>query len=178
MSYTPAWPNSQFAKPLLNQIIALVQRDQSSAIALVNPSLAPIGEFHKGPGLRTSLPWMGVALDGLAFAADVLGTRQSRCRVALALDVGQYDQEMAHDNAQDYARVLDMVLTTASPSDWETPLAIAQETVPGGMTAPNASGSVKEVFVESHQYAVVTLEEIQAPILRVTLNLEFTLEET
>jgi hypothetical protein len=178
MSYAPAWPNSQFAKPLLNQIIALVQRDQASAIAIVNPSLAPINEFHKGPGLRTALPWLTVAVDGLTFAADVLGTRQSRSRIALTLDVGQYDQEMAQDNAQDYARVLDMVLTTASGGDWETPLTISQETVPGGMTTPNARGSVKEVFVESHHYAVVTLEEIETPLLRVTLGLEFTLEET
>jgi hypothetical protein len=178
MSYTPAWPNSQFAKPLLNQIIALIQRDQGSAIAIVSPALAPINELHKGPGLRTALPWLTLAVDSLTFAADVLGTRQSVSRIALTLDVGQYDQEMAQDNAQDYARMLDMVITSASETDWETPLAISQETVPGGVTTPNASGSIKEVFVESHHYGVVTLDEIQSPVLRVTLNLEFTLEET
>jgi hypothetical protein len=177
MVYLPAWPNSQFAKPLLNQIIALIQRDQGSAIALVNPSLAPINEFHKGPGLRTALPWLTVAVESLTFAPDVLGTRQSRPRVALTLDAGLYDQEMALDTAQDYARALDVIVTTASEADWETPLAIAYEAVPGGLTTPNASGSVKEVFVESHHYGVVTLDEIQTPLMRVTLNLEFTLEE-
>jgi len=178
MSYTPAWPDSFFAKPLLNQIIALIQRDQGSAIAIVNPALVPINEFHKGPGLRTALPWLTVAADSVTFAADELGTRQSRSRIALALDVGQYDQEMAQDNAQDYARVLDMVVTTASETDWETPLPISQETVPGGMTTPSASGSIKEVLVESHHYGIVTADEIQTPLLRVTLNLEFALEET
>jgi hypothetical protein len=178
MGYTPAWPNSLFAKPLLNQIIALIQRDQGSAIAIVNPALAPINEFHKGPGLRTALPWLTLAVDSLTFAPDVLGTRQSFSRIALTLDTGQYDQEMAQDNAQDYARMLDMVITSASESDWETPLAITQETVPAGVTTPNASGSIKEVFVESHHYSVVTVDEIQTPVLRVTLNLEFTLEET
>jgi hypothetical protein len=178
MSYTPVWPNSLFAKPLLNQIIALIQRDQGSAIAIVNPSLAPINEFHKGPGMHTALPWLTLAVDSLTFAADVLGTRQSLSRIALTLDAGQYDQEMTQDNAQDYTRVLDMVITSASESDWETPLAISEETVPGGMTTPSASGSIKEVFVESHHYGVVTLDEIQTPVLRVTLNLEITLEET
>lgn len=177
MSYTPDW-NALFAKPLLNQCIALIQRDQASAIAIVNPALGLIGEFHKGPGLRTALPWLTVSLDGVEFSEDVLGTRQSRPRIALVLDVGQFDQEMAQDNAQDYARVLDVVMTTASESDWETPLPITQETVPTGMTSPNAAGSVKEVFVASHRYGVVTLDEIQTPVLRVTLNLDFVLEET
>lgn len=177
MSYTPAW-KATFAKPLLNQCIALIQRDQSSAIAIVNASLAPIGEFHKGPGLRTALPWLTLSLDGLEFSEDVLGTRQSRPRIALVLDSGQFDQEMAQDNAQDYARVLDMVVTTASESDWETPLPITHETVPTGMTSPNAAGSVKEVFVASHRYGIATLDEIRTPVLRVTLNLDFVLEET
>lgn len=178
MSYIPAWPNSRFAKPLLNQIIALVQRDQDSAIAVVNPALAPISEFHNGPGLRTALPWLTVAAESVTFATDELGTRQSRSRIVLTLDVGQYDQEMAHDNAQDYARVLDMVITTASESDWETPLPISLETVSVGLTTPSASGSVKEVLIESHRYGTATVEEIQIPLLRVTLNLEFALEET
>ncbi|HEV3278299.1 MAG TPA: hypothetical protein VG860_15885 [Terriglobia bacterium] len=177
MAYTPAW-NALFAKPLLNQCIALIQRDQAAAIAIVNPALLPIAEFHKGPGLRTALPWLTVSLDGFEFDEDVLGTRQSRPRIALTLDAGQFDQEMAQDNAQDYARVLDMVITTASETDWETPLAISQETVPSGITSPNAAGTIKEIFVASHRYGAATLDEIQAPVLRVTLNLDFVLEET
>lgn len=177
MAYTPRW-SALFAKPLLNQCIALIQRDQGAAIGVINPALAPINEFHKGPGLRTAFPWLTLAVDGLTFAEDVLGTRGSRPRIALTLDVGQFDQEIAQDNAQDYARMLDMVLTTASESDWETPLPISHETVPGGVTSPGATGSVKEVHVESHRYGVVALDEVQTPVLRATLNLEFALEET
>lgn len=177
MGYTPAF-NALFAKPLLNQLVAIIQRDQAAAIAVVNPSLSPINEFHKGPGLRTAFPWLTLASDSVAFAPDVAGTRQSRSRVSLALDVGQFDQEMAQDDAQDYARVLDMIVTTAASTDWESPLPIVHETVQGGFTKPAAPGSVKEVFVESHNYGVVTLQQIDAPVLRVTLNLQFQLEET
>jgi len=176
MAYTPQW-NALFAKPVLNQAIAIIQRDQGAALAIVNPALSPINEFHKGPGLRTAFPWLTLSLDGLTFAEDVQGTRQSRPRIALVLDVGQFDQELAQDNAQDYTRMLDMVITTASGADWETPLPISQETVLSGMTSPNASGSVKEVYVESHRYSLVTLEAIQTPVLRATLNLEFVLDE-
>lgn len=184
MAYTPAY-NALFAKPLLNQLIAVIQRDQAAAIAIVNQSLAPISEFHKGPGLRTAFPWLTVGLDDLSFAEEALGTRRYRALVALTLDVGQFDQEWAEDNAQDYARMLDMVITSADlppqnpgpGSSWEASLPITQETVPSGTTTPNASGTVKEVLVESHRYGLVTLDEIQTPVLRVTLNVKFMLEE-
>jgi hypothetical protein len=179
MPYTPAY-NATFAKPLLNQLIAIIQRDQAAAIAVVNSGLAPIKEFHKGPGQRTAFPWLTLAVDGTAFDREGAQTftRLSRSRVSLALDVGQFDQELAQDNAQDYARVLDVVITTAAPSDWQTALPITHETVPSGTTQPPAASAVKDVFVESHSYGIVTLEAIQAPALRVTLGVLFELEET
>jgi hypothetical protein len=177
MTYTPAW-NALFAKPLLNQLIAIIQRDQESAIGIVNSALNPINEFHKGSGLRTAFPWLTVALEELTFVENDLGTRQSHSRIGLVLDTGQFDQEMAQDNAQDYAHVLDIVVTSASENDWWTPLPILQETVPSGITTPNVQGSVKEVNVAAHQYGLVTLEEIQTPVMRVTVTVEFELEET
>ncbi len=177
MSYTPAW-NATFAKPLLNQLIAIIQRDQASAMGIVNPQLAPIGEFHKGPAARTAFPWLTLAADSIAFDHEAVGTRKSAARCSLTLDVGQFDQEMAQDNAQDYARVLDTIITSATSSDFETALPIVHETAPGGTTTPPATGSVKEVFVDSHSYGPVTLSGIDVPVLRVTLALQFQLEET
>jgi len=178
MPFTLAY-NALFAKPLLNQCIAIIQRDQAAAISIVNSALAPINEFHKGPGIRTALPWLTLVVDSTAFdrAAEVF-TRHHTSRVSLALDVGQFDQEMAQDNAQDYARVLDVVITTASTADWQTVLPITHETVPSGTTTPPAAGAVKEVFVESHAYGLVNLPTIDAPVLRVTLAIRFELEET
>jgi hypothetical protein len=178
MPYTPAY-NALFAKPLLNQAIAIIQRDQASAVAIVNSSLQPINEFHKGPGLRTAFPWLTLSVNGIAFDEEAYPyTRSQQVEIDLTLDAGQFDQEVAQDTAQDYGRVLDMILTTASSADWVTPLPIQQETVPGGVTSPGVTGSVKEVFVASHHYSLVTVQEIQAPVLRVTLALRFRLEET
>lgn len=182
MPYTPAY-NAIFAKPLLNQCIAIIQRDQgnsgSGAIAVVNPSLAPIAEFHKGPGLRTAFPWLTLAVDRVTFDREAQTfTRRQQARVSLALDVGQFDQEKAQDNAQDYAHMLDVVMTTATTADWETALPISHETVPSGTTTPPAAGTVKEAFVESHSYGLVTAQAIEIPLLRVTLSLIFELEET
>jgi hypothetical protein len=177
MSFIPAF-NATFAKPLLNQLIAIIQRDQDAVIQVVNPALAPINEFHKGPGIRTAFPWLNLAADSTKFDALASDVRKSLARVTLALDVGQFDQDLAQDNGQDYARVLDIVITTAPLSDYTAPLGISHETVPAGTTTPPAPGSVKEVFVESHEYSLATLNEVQVPVLRATIQVLFYLEET
>lgn len=177
MPLVPAW-SATFAKRLLNQLIAIIQRDQAAAIGVVNSALSPINEFHKGPALRTAFPWLTLAADSTAFDPQSPHTRRSQTRIALALDVGQFDQEMAQDNAQDYARVLDVIVTTATSSDWETALPITHETVPSGATTPPQAGSVKNVFLESHNYGLVTAQGIEIPVLRVTLSILFELEET
>ena len=115
-------------------------------------------------------------------AGDDKGTRHHEVRIKLALDTGQYDQEMAQEDAQDYARLLDMIITSAGPwpalSDWTTALAIQHETVPSGTTVPNAAGTVNDVFVESHIPGQVSVPEVDVPVMRVTLTVLFELEET
>ena len=189
-----AWQNAynaQFAKPLVNQIIAIIQRDQASALAVVNAAravdgnqpLVPIAEFHKGPGPRTAWPWLFLEIGPTNFErGDDKGTRHHEVHINLALDTGQYDQETAQEDAQDYARLLDMIITSAGPwpslSDWTTALPIQHETVPSGTTVPNASGTVNDVFVESHIPGKVSMPEVDVPVMRVTLTVLFELEET
>jgi hypothetical protein len=177
MGYTPTFPNALYAKPLLNQTVAIIQRDQASAIAIVNPEMQPISEFHKGPGLRTAFPWLVLALTGERFNPDATLLRDSMATIALALDVATFDQEWAQERASDYARLLDMIVMSAGPQDWETSLPITLETVPSGMTTPNAAGSVKEVFVAAHSFSLVTTPQIETPVLRVTLSVVFHLSE-
>jgi hypothetical protein len=189
MSWTQAY-NAQFAKPLVNQLIAIIQRDQSSALAVVNAArakdgnlpLAPIAEFHKGPGARTGWPWLSLEIGPTNFEhGDDKGTRHHEVRINLALDTGQYDQEMAQEDSQDYARLLDMIITSAGPwpslCDWITALPIQHETVPSGTTVPNASGTVNDVFVESHVPGKISVEGIDVPVMRITLTVLFELEE-
>ena len=187
MAYIAAY-SALFVKPLLNQLIAVIQRDQAGAIAIVNSSLKPIAEFHKGPGVRTAFPWLTVAVEGVAFDEEVpsypsSGPRRWDARVSLSLDVGHFDQEMAQDNAQDYARVLDMIITSADLngtgpySSWLTALPIVHETMPSGVTTPNAPGSFKEVFVASQHYSLTSCADIEVPVLTVTTIVMFRLQE-
>lgn len=177
MAYVPVW-SATFSKPLLNQTIAIIQRDQISAISLFNPSLPAINEFHKGPGLRTAFPWLTLSADQTEFDASSPWTRAWHTTLALTLDTGQFDQELTQDNAQDYARILDMIVTTATGANWTTPLPIVHETVPSGVTTPPEAGSVKEVFVASHRYSLTSQAGIDVPVMRVGVSVVFRLQET
>jgi hypothetical protein len=190
MTWTPAY-QAQFAKPLVNQLFAIIQRDQTVALAVINTAraadgnqpLCPITEFHKGPGPRAGWPWLSAEIGPTNFErGEDKGTRHYSVRINLALDTGQYDQEMAQEDTQDYARLLDMIITSAGPwpslSDWTTPLPIQHGTVPSGKTAPNIAGTVNDVFVESHVPAKVSVPEVDMPVMRVTLTVLFELEET
>jgi hypothetical protein len=189
MSWNPAY-QARFAKPLVNQLIALIQRDQVSALAVINaaravqgnPPLCPITEFHKGPWEARAWPWLYLGIGTTTFNRNSDKTvRESECRITLALDVGQYDQEMAQEDAQDYARLLDMVITSAGPwpslSDWTAALAIHHETVPYAVTTAPPAGTVNDVFVESHIPSQVSLHGGEAPIMRISLTVLFELEE-
>jgi len=190
MSWIQAY-NAQFGKPLVNQLIAIIQRDQTSALSVINARrtadgnqpLSALAEFHKGPGTRTGWPWLYLEIGPTNFNRDDdKATRHHVVRINLTLDTGQYDQEMAQEDAQDYARMLDMIITSAGPwpslGDWTTPLPIQHETVPSGMTAPNVGGTVNEVFMESHVPGQVSLAGIDVPVMRITLTVLFELEET
>ncbi len=72
--------NAKFAKPVLNQIIAIIQRDQQAVIASVNattypflPDVVPIMEFHKGPGERTAFPWLTLSVGDIRFDEEAVG---------------------------------------------------------------------------------------------------------
>jgi len=190
MSWTQAY-NAQFAKPLVNQLIAIIQRDQTAALAVINTAravdgnqpLAAIAEFHKGPGVRTSWPWLSLEIGPTTFVRDDdKAARHHQVRISLTLETGQYDQELAQEDAQDYLRLLDMIITSAGPwpslCDWTAPLPIQHESVPSGTTVPNTIGSVNDVFVESHVPGQAAVAGIEVPVMRVTLAVLFELEET
>ena len=167
---------------MLNQTIAVIQMYQVAAINAVNPNLAPIQEFHKGPKWRTAFPWMTFAYEGTEFDESSQETRKQSLIEVVTLESGNFDTEFAQDQAIDYLRVLDMIIMTlAGPppfyTDWLTALPIQQETVPSGITVPWSTGSVKDIFIEHEDQSVVLREEEETPVIQVSLRIRFELEE-
>lgn len=170
------------AKPCLNQLIAVIQKYQASVIAEINPALPQIEEFHKGPKFRTAFPWVTVAYEGTVFDESSEQTRKQQIVVTLTLEAGEFDSELAQDQAIDYLRVLDHIISgVAGPppawTDWETSLPIVHETVPSGATVPFTTGSVKEIFIEHEDQSLVLKDEIETPVIQVSLQIRFDLEE-
>lgn len=177
MPYAPRY-NAKYVKPLIEQVIAIIQRDQAAAVPLVNASLAQIAEFHKGPVTPVASPWMYLSGGAIEFDQASVDTRHYRARIQLALYNAHMDPELGQDLIFDYGRLLDMILTTAPISDFTAPLSFTWP--PGaavGTTAPPAAGTVKEVFVEAHDYGLVRVEGIDAPLWRVVLTVLFEMEE-
>lgn len=169
------------AKPGLNQSIAIIQKYQARAIDAVNDVLPQIQEFHKGPKARTGFPWLTIAWDGTHFVEASQQSVEQSMQMTLTLEVGNFDSELAQDQAIDYALVLYNVFNVYSaPSfvDWETALPIKHETVPGGQTTPWKQGTVKEMFVETAEQSLVYRDEMETPIIQVSLRMRLDLEET
>jgi hypothetical protein len=176
MPFTPRW-NATFAKPLLNQIIALIQRDQAEATAIINSALKPINEFHKARAARVAFPWLLVWVSDNTFNVESDFTRQQDINASVAVEVGYIDQENAQDHAHDYLAVIDTILESASTADWETSLPIRLKGI-SYMTAPPTPGSVKRAQVVGHHVDTVVVEGYTNPAVRATVAIKFLLEET
>jgi hypothetical protein len=183
--YTPAW-TAKFIKPLQSQGIAIFQRDSASALAVVNADramvgnapLPPINDYHIGPILDAQPPCLFAEWTTVAFSRPDEFTRKSTGRIEFALTVPDTDPQMGVEDAGDYARMMDIVLTTASGPDWITPLAIDLETLPNGTTNPNTASQVTDVFVESHTLMRRQQEESETPSVAVHVSVLFEVEET
>jgi len=183
MPYTARYA-ATFIKPLMFQAIAIIQRDQAAAIALVNAALNPVNEFHFGPVMPTADPWMYLKGGRIAFVPDDdEQTRDWHGVLQLALYHSNTDPEQGQLNILDYGRVLDMILTSCGPPptyvDWMTALAITSNYVSGGVTTPPPSTSkINEIFIEGHDPEIVRLVGQDNPLWRVLVNVTFHLEET
>jgi lantibiotic modifying enzyme len=176
MVFNPRW-NAQFAKPLLNQIIALIQRDQAAAIPMVNSALKPINEFHKARLARVAFPWLLVWISQNVMDVESDHTRTQDIDGHVAVEVGYIDQENAQDQAHDYARVIDMIVESAVSADWETSLPITFKGTQS-MTVPPVPGSVKRAQVVAHHVDAIMVEGYTNPAVRATITIKFLLEET
>ena len=134
---------AQFAKPLVNQLIAILQRDQQAALNIINANrpagraLKPFAAFHKEAAPIQNWPALVLVAQETAFddASDPdLRTQRVRFFCALAL-TGAHPEWLSQD-ATDYLRAVDIVLTSAPLSDFYAALPIQHVTVPGGTTTP------------------------------------------
>lgn len=138
---TPRY-QAQFAKPLVNQLIAILERDQQPALDIVSAGrppgreLKPFAAFHKEAAPIQNWPALVLVAQETSFDQDSdADLRTQTLRFFCALGVTGTDPEWLAEDAMDYLRTVDIVLTSAPLGDFYLPLAISHRTVPGGQTA-------------------------------------------
>jgi len=143
---------AQFAKPLVDQLIAIFQRDQQAALDIVNaarPAGRPLGAF--AAFLKEAAPiqnWPALVLVAQQVTFDLasdLDVRSEALHFFCAAALVGTDPEWMAEDAMDTLRVVDIVLTSVPLSDFYTPLAISHTTVPGGLT-PGLDPAVSKIL--------------------------------
>ncbi len=133
---------AQFAKPLVNQLIAILQRDQQAALDVVNSTrppgraLKPFAAFHKEAAPVQNWPALVLVAQEISFDSNSdADLRTQTLRFFCAMAITGTDPEWLAEDAMDYLRAVDIILSSAPLADFSAPLAIHHRTVPGGMTA-------------------------------------------
>ncbi len=151
--------HAQFAKTLVNQLIAILQRDQQSALDLINAArpagraLKPFKAFHKEAAPIQNWPALVLVAQEARFDPDSdAELRTATFSFICALALTGTDPEWLAEDAMDSLRAVDIVLTSAPLSDFYSALPISHSTAPGGATTPldPAFSKVQDLRVTRH----------------------------
>ncbi len=133
---------SGFTKPLVNQLLAILERDQQAALDQVNagrPSgrgLLPFKAFYKEAAPIQNWPALVLMAPETTFDLNSdPDLRTESVRFVCALAITGSDPEWLADDAMDYLRTVDIVLSSAPLADFYVPLTVSHRTLPGGATA-------------------------------------------
>jgi hypothetical protein len=174
---------AQFAKPLVNQLIAVFQRDQAAALAVVNatrPATRPLhafAAFHKEAAPIQNWPALVLVAQDVSFdAASDLGLRTQSIRFFCALGVTGTDPEWLADDAMDYLRVADIILSSLALSNFYQPLPVAHRTLPGGTTEGISPSAAKILDLRITRHDLGALVSRRSGALARGPQIEFVIE--
>jgi hypothetical protein len=176
---------AQFAKPLVNQLLAVLQRDQEAALDLVNAgrpagrALKPFVAFHKEAAPIQNWPALVLVAQENSFdesSDSDLRTQTLRFFCALALTGS--DPEWLAEDAMDYLRVVDMILTSFPLDDFYRPLPLNHRTAVSGETTglDPAVAKVQDLRISRHDLGALVSRRggalARSPQIEFTVQLE------
>lgn len=178
----PAY-QAQFAKPLVNQLLAIIQRDQAAALAVVNSTrpanrpLRPFAAFHKEAAPIQNWPALVLVAQDVAFdAASALGLRTQSIRFFCALGVTGTDPEWLADDAMDYLRAVDIILSSLPLSDFYQPLPVSHRTLPSSATGGISASAAKILDLRITRHDLGALVSRRSGALARGPQIEFVVE--
>jgi hypothetical protein len=186
-SFIPSF-NALFTWGLVEQVMATVQNTQEAAIQAYGSTifgpLDLIADFHKGKEASTAWPCMTVTGEIIDFDKEKQQVvRAYKANIYVHLDVSLTSPPQLEDWSQQYARLLDQIFSTvtyrlSSTVIWETAQAITWPTgTIARQTAAFDQGSVKLMTISPPHIGLVPGDENATPVNRISVALEFEMEE-
>src|SRR6267142_5488519 len=163
MAWTSVY-QARYTKPIVRQLMAIVQRDQRAALDFVGGPgiLQDIVTYQLAPLSVPQFPALMIAPERTAFDHEAVGTRHSANRFYAAIAVTNQDRQVTAELIQDYVLALDAIFNTVLLSDFYLSLPLTLRHLPPGFTtAPLVSGILKELFVASHNYDEIRIKRDQ-----------------
>jgi hypothetical protein len=159
---------ARFSLPLCYQILAIIQRDQASALAYFG-SLDPpaltldlIQDFVFSPRKLNQFPALRITPIQEVFDENAVGSLHYPARLLVSIGVVNQDADLTGVLLLKYVQALNSILqqyggTSSFLTDFYTAMTVTLPWISGGAatTIPLAAGSVKDVFVASNNYSEI-----------------------
>lgn len=153
MTWTSKY-NATFTKLLIRQLVAFIQRDQRAALDFVGGTdvLPSFVTYQLSPQALPQFPAVLVAPMQLPFVPEAVGSLEYSVRLYCAVGVAHQDPEVLAELAQDYIHAIDAIFNTIDIPDFYSSLSLTLRSTGAINTTALAAGTVKDLFVVSHNY--------------------------
>jgi len=156
--------SAKLVKPVVRQLMALIQRDQRAALdvagGIIKPAAGYLPDIVNYAFARVEIKqFPGVLLTplGTAFDEDEDGTVHQFIKIACVVAVQHQDPEVLAELLEDYMLAVYLLFEAIGPADWPAALTLTHRKFTGGAmtTAGVPAGKVKKLFVNSHDYSEI-----------------------
>jgi hypothetical protein len=184
MTWTPKY-QAGFLQPIIEQLMAIVQRDQRDALDWVGGTgiLPSFVTYQFSPHSIPQCPGILITPgDVYRFDDEAIGTLHYMGSVLCAVAVQHQDQDAATILIQQYVRAVDAIFRTLEDADSLAQLYQAQSLIMPifGSVAKTTSalqaGSVKKLFVNAHSMPGIRRRDNSFK-MSVTLEIDLEVEE-
>lgn len=158
MAFVPKY-QARLLKPVILQLIAIIQRDQRAALDWVAGTsvLGSIVTYQMSPMTIPQYPAILAAPMDSDFNRDAQGSQASINRLYIAIAVTHQDANVVAELVQDYLTALNAIMVAVEPFDFyqSLPLSLPINGSSPTSTTPLVVGSVKDLFVSRHDYGAM-----------------------
>lgn len=183
MAWTSKY-NAQFTKPLVRQLLAIIQRDIRAALDHVGGTgvLPVFNTYHRSMYAMPQLPAILVAAHDVAFDEEAHFTEHMNpARIAVVVACAHQTPDLLSELVEDYVRAVHEILVTAAdnPGDFTaTDIPLPSPPYEADALSPGlAAGSVKGLSIAGHALSEVLDNPKGGFMMSATLTVAVEMEE-